>query len=221
MLVNGYVPFDTERGCGLATRGRPRTFDRTSALRRAMEVFWRYGYEGTSMSDLTAAMNIKSPSLYAAFGCKEELFREAVAYYNETLGATAATELRDQPTAREAIAAVLRHHAVVFCDPDTPRGCMIVLAATSCTDQTRSVHEHLASWRVATEDDFRARVERGIAEGDVPTDADAAMIAAFYNTVNHGMAIQARDGANQTKLSAIAEAAIAAWDGLTAGAHTP
>ena len=74
----------------MATRGRPRTFDRAGALRRAMEVFWEHGYEGTSMSDLTAAMGIKSPSLYAAFGCKEELFREAVAYYNETLGATAA-----------------------------------------------------------------------------------------------------------------------------------
>lgn len=215
MLVNVYVPFDTKMGCSMATRGRPRTFDRAGALGSAMEVFWRYGYEGTSISDLTAAMEINSPSLYAAFGCKEELFREAVAYYNETLGVTAAAHLRDQPTAREAIAAVLRHHAVVFCDPETPRGCMIVLAATSCTEQTRSVHEHLAHWRIATEDDFRARVERGIAEGDVPASADAAMIAAFYNTVNHGMAIQARDGANQAKLSGIAEAAIAAWDGLT------
>jgi AcrR family transcriptional regulator len=198
----------------MATRGRPRTFDRAHALERAMEVFWAHGYEGTSMSELTAAMEINSPSLYAAFGCKEELFREAVAHYNETLGATAATELRDRPTAREAISAVLRHHAVVFCDPGTPRGCMIVLAATTCTDRTRSVHDHLAKWRLATEEDFRARVERGIADGDVPADADAATIAAFYNTVNHGMAIQARDGADQTKLSAIAEAAIAAWDGL-------
>jgi AcrR family transcriptional regulator len=198
----------------MATRGRPRTFDRDTALERAMEVFWANGYEGASMSDLTAAMGINSPSLYAAFGSKEELFREAVARYDESLGATAAAELRDQPTAREAIAAVLRHHAVVFCDPDKPRGCMIVLVATTCTDRTRSVHEHLAKLRTATEDDFRARIERGIADGDVPAGADAATIAAFYNSVNHGMAIQARDGADQTKLSAIAEAAISAWDGL-------
>lgn len=198
----------------MATRGRPRAFDRGEALRRAMEVFWAHGYEGTSISDLTAAMEINSPSLYAAFGCKEALFREAVAHYNETLGATAAEELRDRPTAREAISAVLRHHAVVFCDPDTPRGCMIVLAATTCTDSTRSVHEHLAEWRAATEDDFRARLERGITDGDVPAGTDVATVAAFYNTVNHGMAIQARDGADRAKLSAIAEAAIAAWDGL-------
>lgn len=198
----------------MATRGRPRAFDRDEALRRAMEVFWEHGYEATSMSHLTAAMGISSPSLYAAFGSKEELFREAVAYYNDTLGATAAAELRERPTAREAISAVLRHHAVVFCDPDNPRGCMIVLAATTSGDDTRSVHEYLAQWRMALETDFRERVERGIAEGDVPAGADAAAIAAFYNTVNHGMAIQARDGADVKKLSSIAEGAIAAWDGL-------
>ncbi|HEX2285272.1 MAG TPA: TetR/AcrR family transcriptional regulator [Mycobacterium sp.] len=198
----------------MATRGRPRTFDRAGALQRAMEVFWEHGYDGTSISDLTAAMGINSPSLYAAFGCKEELFREAIAYYDDTLGATAAEELRERPTAREAIAAVLRHHANVFCDPSTPRGCMIVLAATTCTDRTRSVHQHLAKWRYATEHGFRERIERGIADGDVPAGADAATIAAFYNSVNHGMAIQARDGADRAKLSAIAEAAIAAWDGL-------
>jgi AcrR family transcriptional regulator len=198
----------------MATRGRPRAFDRDEALRRAMEVFWEHGYEATSMSHLTAAMGISSPSLYAAFGSKEELFREAVAYYNDTLGATAAAELRERPTAREAISAVLRHHAVVFCDPDNPRGCMIVLAATTSGVDTRSVHEYLAQWRMALETDFRERVERGIAEGDVPAGADAAAIAAFYNTVNHGMAIQARDGADEKKLSSIAEGAIAAWDGL-------
>ncbi len=115
------VPFDTEMRVAMAARGRPRAFDRDGALRKAMEVFWEHGYEAASISDLTAAMGINSPSLYAAFGCKEQLFREAVALYNETLGATAAAELRERPTAREAIAAVLRHHAVVFCDADNPR----------------------------------------------------------------------------------------------------
>jgi AcrR family transcriptional regulator len=198
----------------MATRGRPRSFDRADALRRAMDVFWEHGYESTSLSDLTAAMGINSPSLYSAFGSKEELFREAVAFYNDTLGATAAAELREQPTAREAISAVLRHHATVFCDPDNPRGCMIVLAANSCSDRARSVHEYLADWRMELERDFRDRIERGIEEGDVPAGADAAAMAAFYNTVNHGMAIQARDGADRNKLSAIAESAISAWDGL-------
>jgi AcrR family transcriptional regulator len=202
----------------MAARGRPRTFDRDEALRKAMNVFWRYGYEGSSVSDLTAAMGINSPSLYAAFGCKEQLFREAVAYYNATEGATAATILREAAIAREAIAAVLRHNAVAFTEPDKPRGCMIVLTATTYTEQSKAVHAHLADWRQANEDDFRARIERGIADGDVPAAADAALIAAFYNTVNQGMAIQARDGADRAKLSAVAEAAIAAWDGLVGSA---
>jgi AcrR family transcriptional regulator len=157
---------------------------------------------------------INSPSLYAAFGCKEALFREAVAYYNDTEGAAVAAALQDLPTAREAIAEVMRHQVIAYTDPEKPRGCMIVLAATTSTERSPGVHKHLAEWRMATEDDFRRRVERGIADGDVPADADAATIAAFYNAVNQGMAIQARDGADRSKLSAVAESAISAWDGL-------
>jgi AcrR family transcriptional regulator len=213
-----YMPFDTERVAAMPARGRPRTFDREDALRRAMEVFWEHGYEGASMSVLTAAMGINSPSLYAAFGCKEQLLREAVAHYNEIEGSAAAMALRELPTAREAIAEVLRHNVVAFSDPDKPPGCMIVLTATTFTDESRAVHRHLADWRTALEDDFRERIERGIADGDVPAGADAAAIAAFYNTVNHGMAIQARDGADRSKLSGIAETAISAWNGLVGSA---
>jgi AcrR family transcriptional regulator len=179
-----------------------------------MRVFWEHGYEAASMSDLTAAMGINSPSLYAAFGCKEQLFREAVAYYNQTEGAGAATALRAASTARDAIADVLRHNVIAFSDPDKPKGCMISLTATTYTERSQAVHEYLADWRLANEHDFRERIERGIADGDVPAGADAAGIAAFYNAVNQGMAIQARDGAERSKLSAVAESAIAAWDGL-------
>jgi AcrR family transcriptional regulator len=211
------VPFDTEMGCGMAARGRPRAFDRDDALRKAMTVFWEHGYEGASMSDLTAAMGINSPSLYAAFGCKEELFREAVAYYNQTEGAAAFRALGEQPTARDAIAEVLRHNVIAFADPAKPKGCMIVLTATTHSERSHAVHEHLADRRLATEHHFRERIERGIAEGDVPAGADATRIAAFYNAVNQGMAIQARDGADQAKLSAVAESAIAVWEGLVGG----
>ncbi len=209
-----FMSFDTEKEGGVAARGRPRTFDRAYALHRAMEVFWEGGYEGASMTDLTSAMGITSPSLYAAFGCKEALFREAVAHYNETEGAAVAAALRDLPTAREAIAEVMRHQVIAYTDPDKPRGCMIVLAATTSSDRSPRVHEHLAEWRMATEHDFRERIERGIADGDVPAGANAATIAAFYNAVNQGMAIQARDGADRSKLSAVAESAITAWAGL-------
>jgi AcrR family transcriptional regulator len=179
-----------------------------------MTVFWERGYEGASISDLSAAMGINSPSLYAAFGCKEQLLREAVALYNEIEGADIAVALRDRPTAREAIAEVLRRNAIAYTDPGKPTGCMIVLTATTYTEGNRAVHDHLAEYRMSLERDFRERIERGIADGDVPVGADAATVAAFYNAVNHGMAIQARDGADRSTLSGVAEAAIAAWDGL-------
>jgi AcrR family transcriptional regulator len=181
-----------------------------------MEVFWKHGYEGASIADLTAAMGINSPSLYAAFGCKEALFREAVAFYNETEGVDAADALRQSHTAKEAIGGYLRQNAIFYTTPNKPKGCMIVLTATTYAEQNKAVHDHLAEWRIATEHDFRDRIERGIAEGDVPPDADAATIAAFYSAVNQGMAIQARDGADSSKLLAVAESALSAWDGLVA-----
>lgn len=198
----------------MAGRGRPRAFDRDQALHCAMEQFWLHGYEGTSMTDLTTAMQINSPSLYAAFGSKEQLFREAVAHYNNTEGAAGLAALRTSGTAAAGIAEFLRHNVTAFSDPEKPRGCLIVLSATTATDRTQDVHAHLSEWRLATEHDFQERIERGIADGDVPAGTDARGVAAFYNTVNHGMALQARDGADREKLSAIAEGAIAAWSAV-------
>src|SRR3990170_1290477 len=95
-------------------RGRPRTFDRTAALARAMEVFWVKGYEGSSMSDLTAAMGIASPSLYAAFGSKEELFRQALKHYSDTEGRHIWDGVEDAGTAYEAVESFLMRTARVF-----------------------------------------------------------------------------------------------------------
>src|SRR5918996_4164529 len=120
-----YVSIDTER-FPMAERGRPRSFDRAAALRRAMEVFWAKGYDGASLSDLTAAMGINSPSLYAAFGSKEGLFREAVALYGATEGTEIWEALPQAPTAREAIERFLRASALSFTRPDRPAGCLVV-----------------------------------------------------------------------------------------------
>jgi AcrR family transcriptional regulator len=200
----------------MAGRGRPRTFDRAAALQDAMRVFWEHGYEGAAMADLTQAMGINSPSLYAAFGSKEELFREAVALYEQTEGAAAMAALSTGSTARAAISGALRANAVAYTEPENPRGCMIVLAATTYTERSEAVRDHLAGLRRGMERLFQARVERGIADGDVPEGADAAGVAAFYNAVMQGMSVQARDGASRAALIAVAERAEAAWDVVTA-----
>ncbi|MEU2560140.1 TetR/AcrR family transcriptional regulator [Streptomyces longispororuber] len=195
----------------MAARGRPRSFDRDTALRRAMEVFWEQGYEATSMTDLTSAMGIASPSLYAAFGSKERLFQEAVALYNATEGAAMTRALAEEPTACAAVEAVLRENARVYAGEDRPSGCMIVLAATNCSPANAPVRDHLATWRRAGAEMMARRLERAVAEGELPAATDTEAVAAFYTTVIQGMSVQARDGATRADLDKTVDRAMAAW----------
>ncbi|MEV4122982.1 TetR/AcrR family transcriptional regulator [Micromonospora sp. NPDC049645] len=180
-----------------------------------MTVFWERGYAGTSMTDLTEAMGIGSPSLYAAFGSKEQLFREALAYYDETEGAAATKALREGTTARAAVAEALRINVEVCSDPAKPRGCMIVLSATTNTDDNPRLRDYLRELSLGNERAFRERVERGVADGDVPAHADVDAIASFYDAVMQGMSLQAHNGASRAALARVAEGAIAAWETLT------
>ncbi len=193
------------------SRGRPRTFDRTEALRRAMDLFWEQGYESTSISELAAAMGINSPSLYAAFGSKEALFREAIAFYDETESDATMTALRAS-TARASMEALLRNNLVAYTDPGKPRGCMIVLAANLGKSQNEEIRHYVARYRRNTIELIRQRLRRGIEEGDVPPGTDIETISAFFATVLHGLSIQANDGASREELHQVADAAMAAWD---------
>ncbi len=200
----------------MAVRGRPRSFDRDAALARAMHLFWERGYEATSLADLTAAMEINSPSLYAAFGSKEALFREAVGLYAATEGAGSREALAAAPTAKDAVATMLRRAVARFVGSGHPTGCFVVLGALNCSAENDAVRRYLAERRRAVARALRARLARAITEGDLSADTDIDALAAFYVTILNGMSLQARDGATRRTLDRIADCAMAAWGSLAA-----
>ncbi|MDB5766674.1 MAG: Bacterial regulatory s, tetR family protein [Collimonas fungivorans] len=195
----------------MAERGRPRSFDRETALRQAMEIFWERGYEGTSLADLMVAMKINAPSLYAAFGGKEALFREAVDYYRSTDGSATGKALRAGLTARAAIEGMLMAAAIVLALPGKPTGCLVVLGATNTTPSNRPVDLFLHNLRVDSAQDIRKRLLQGVADGELPMETDVGQLAAYFTTVLHGMSLQARDGATQEALQGVARTAMLIW----------
>ena len=191
-------------------RGRPRTFDPDKALDRALKVFWKKGYEGASLPDLTRAMGINRPSLYAAFGNKEALFRKAIDRYAQG-PAGYAREALELPTARAAVERLLRGGTCLATDPKGPRGCLMVQGALSCGSAAEPIRKELAARRAAGEAALRRRLERAREEGDLPESADPADLAKFVVTVMHGMAVQAAGGATREQLDRVADAALRAW----------
>ncbi len=196
----------------LTTRktGRPLSFDRAEALHRAMLAFWQSGYETTSVSDLTAAMGVTAPSLYAAFGDKKRLFLEAARLYAGDLDAMAQA-IEDAPTARDAVRDFMRSAALTYTGDDTPKGCLLASAAASTSDAAADVRKEVADIRRSIAGLLTTRIERDIAAGLLPPTADAPALSGLALAVTQGMSVLARDGVSRASLLAIADAALAAW----------
>ncbi|MGW3117331.1 TetR/AcrR family transcriptional regulator [Streptomyces sp. NPDC001107] len=190
-------------------RGRPRSFDRETALEKAVMAFWEHGYEATSVSDLTRVMGIGAPSLYAAFGDKRALFDEVVTVYGTRYGSFTDRALAEEPTARAAVERMLREAATEYTAPGRPHGCLVIHAATNCTSP--EVEASLRERRNANIAALESRMRADIASGELPPGTDAAALARHTGAVIQGMSQQARDGASREELQALAEIAMSIW----------
>ena len=192
------------------TAGRPRSFDCGKALDRALLVFWRKGYQGASLSDLTAAMGINRPSLYAAFGDKEALFRKVLDRYAEGPGSHALQALNEL-TSRAVVEKLLRGGADLLTTPGSPRGCLLVQGALTCGSGANSMRRELISRRTASELALRKRFTRAQAEGELPPHTNPANLARYIITIIHGMSVQAAGGATRQELRHVADIALQNW----------
>lgn len=196
------------------SRGRPRAFDAEKALDQAMRVFWKNGYEGASLEDLTCAMGINRPSLYAVFGNKEALFRKALDRYTEKAGVWF-REAMAQPTAMLAVERLFRE-TVGNSVPGKIRGCLLVQGALACGEEADPIRRELARRRTLVESALRERFERAILQGDLATNTDVRGLAKYVATFQHGIAVQLAGGADRGELLAAIDIAVWAFRSATA-----
>jgi AcrR family transcriptional regulator len=187
--------------------GRPRSFDIDRALDRALRVFWRKGYEGASLSDLTKAVGVNRPSLYAAFGDKEALFRKVLDRYLNGPAAYTQEALKE-PTVRAVVERLLRGAADLNTAPRNPAGCLTVQGALACSEAADSIRQELAAYRAAGEAALRRRFQRAKSEGDLPATVNPADLARYVATIVYGMAVQAAGGASRDQLQHVLEMAL-------------
>ena len=189
--------------------GRPREFDPETALAAALDVFWRRGFEAASLTDLTAAMGITRPSLYAAFGNKEALFHRALAYYEATF-MRFAREALEAPTAHEVIERLLYGYADLLTGAEHPPGALETNGALVCSNAAEPIRELLIGRRMDDERALRLRLERAQREGDLPATCDPASLAQFVMAIACGMSVKAASGAKRTALHQVIRTALLA-----------
>jgi AcrR family transcriptional regulator len=196
----------------VARQGRPLGFDPEKALEAALRVFWEKGYEGTALSDLTAAMGINRPSIYATFGNKEALFRKALDRYSERMTNYTAEALKE-PTARAVAERLMVGTADLLSCPGNPKGCLMVQGALACGDEADPIRKELIARRATGEAALRERFERAKVEGDLPAAADPGDLARYVMAVMHGMSVQSAGGASREELQGVVDLSLRAWPG--------
>lgn len=187
------------------------------ALDRALELFWKHGYEGTSIAMLAEAIGINIPSLYAAFGNKESLFLQSVERYGEQNGVLYHEAFRKK-TAREVARAILDGEVELVTRRGTPDGCLMVQGALVTSPESEKVREMMADLRGTAEQWMADRFEQAVEEGDLPPDADPAALACYLMTLNSGLAVQAKSGIEKKQLLEVVDIAMANWPNNVAAA---
>lgn len=195
-----------------ACRGRPREFDLDEALAAALRVFWTKGYDGASLSDLTDAMGITKPSLYAAFGNKESLFRKALDLYEREKLAYVGEALA-APTSRQVAERLLRGSLEMQTSDCEPRGCMRVISSLACGPEADSIRADLMERRQSSQRALCERMQRAKDEGDLPTGTDIDGLCAYLGAILQGMSVQAGSGATKAQLQSLVETSLAMWPG--------
>src|SRR6202795_5170448 len=208
--MEGASTIDMRQNKSSRRTGRPRSFDIDRALDRALEVFWRKGYEGASLSDLTKAMRINRPSLYAAFGDKEKLFRKVLDRYAEGPASHSRAALQELAS-RAVVERLLYGTADMLTSEANPRGCLWVQGALACGNSADSVRKELISRRLGGEVALRQRLKRAVMEGDLPPDANPASLARYIAIIIQGMSVQAAGGATRSQLRRIIDIALLSW----------
>lgn len=195
-----------------ACKGRPREFDVDEALAAALRVFWTKGYEGASLTDLTEAMGITRPSLYAAFGNKEALFRKALDLYEREKLAYVGEALKE-PTSRAVAERLLRGALEMQTSDCEPKGCMRVIGSVTCGPEAESIRTDLMARRQSSQRAICERLERAKAEGDLPGDTNVEGLCAYMGAILQGLALQSASGASKPQLEALVETSLAMWPG--------
>lgn len=192
-------------------RGRPLSFNREQALQIALQLFWQQGYEGTSIADLVAAMGIAPPSLYSAFGSKEQLYLEVLDLYLQGPGNFIRHALLHAADAQSFARQILSSAADEFSAHSHPSGCIVATGLLASATLHHNIAQHMRELRTATLDAISQRFEHAKVSGELPTATNCHSLARFFAAVIQGMSIQARDGADASELHAMAKQAMAGW----------